>query len=82
MRQVQAARGTPIAQEPQPSAPVLTAASRRRLRGLFAAVALVGFALDQVTKIIAVDRLQPGRPVPLLDGVLTLRPPGYGSAAG
>ena len=58
---------------PQPPAPVATAASRRRLRGLFAAVALTGLALDLLTKILAVDRLQPGRPVPLVDGVLTLR---------
>lgn len=48
-------------------------ATRRRLRGLFATVALVGLTLDLVTKIVAVERLQPGRPVPLLDGVLTLR---------
>ncbi|CAA9297514.1 MAG: Lipoprotein signal peptidase [uncultured Friedmanniella sp.] len=48
-------------------------ASRRRLRGLFAAVALVGLALYLVTKIVAVDRLRPGQPVPLVEGVLTLR---------
>lgn len=36
-------------------------------------MALAGLALDVVTKILAVERLQPGRPVPLLDGVLTLR---------
>ena len=58
---------------PQPPAPVVTVASRRRLRGLFAAVALTGLVLDVVTKIIAVDRLQPGRPVPVVDGLLTLR---------
>lgn len=57
---------------PQPPASVASTA-RRRLRWLFAAVALAGLTLDVVTKVIAVDRLQPGRPVPLLDGVLTLR---------
>ncbi len=40
---------------------------------LFAVVALTGLVLDAVTKVVAVDRLVPGRPVPLLDGVLTLR---------
>lgn len=52
---------------------MLTAAHRRRLRGLFAVVALVGLALDVVTKVVAVDQLEPGRPVPLLGGLLTLR---------
>jgi signal peptidase II len=36
-------------------------------------VALTGLVLDVVTKIIAVDQLEPGRPVPLLGGLLTLR---------
>ena len=36
-------------------------------------MALVGLALDVVTKVIAVDQLEPGRPVPLLGGLLTLR---------
>ena len=36
-------------------------------------MALTGLALDLVTKIIAVDRLQPGRAVALVDGVLSLR---------
>ncbi|GAA1823841.1 signal peptidase II [Microlunatus capsulatus] len=52
---------------------MLTAAHRRRLRWLFAVVALVGLALDVVTKVVAVDQLEPGRPVPLLGGLLTLR---------
>ncbi len=52
---------------------MLTTAQRRRLRGLFAVVALVGLALDVATKAIAVDQLEPGRPVPLLGGLLTLR---------
>ncbi len=71
MRQVQAARGATVA--PQPPVPVLTTASRRRLRALFAVVALTGLALDVVTKVVAVDRLVPGQPVPLIDGLLTLR---------
>jgi signal peptidase II len=36
-------------------------------------VALVGLALDVLTKIIAVDRLEPMVPVRLLGGLLTLR---------
>jgi signal peptidase II len=40
---------------------------------LFVAVALAGLALDVVTKIIAVDRLEPLVPVRLLGGALTLR---------
>lgn len=52
---------------------MLTAAQRRRLRGLFAVVALVGRALDVATQVLAVDQLEPGRPVPLLGGLLTLR---------
>jgi signal peptidase II len=36
-------------------------------------VALSGLALDVVTKVVAVDQLEPGRPVPLLGGLLTLR---------
>ena len=36
-------------------------------------MALAGLALDVVTKVVAVAQLQPGRPVPLLDGLLTLR---------
>ena len=51
----------------------MSTARRRRLRGLFAAVALGGLALDVVTKVIAVDRLQPGRPVALVEGLLNLR---------
>ena len=36
-------------------------------------MALVGLALDVVTKVVAVEQLEPGRPVPLLGGLLTLR---------
>lgn len=50
-----------------------TTAERRRLRWLFAAVALGGLALDAATKIIAVALLDPQRPVVLLNGLLTLR---------
>jgi signal peptidase II len=36
-------------------------------------VALAGLVLDVLTKIAAVNQLEPGRPVPLLGGLLTLR---------
>ena len=40
---------------------------------MFAAVALTGLVLDVVTKVVAVDRLEPLVPVRLIDGLLTLR---------
>jgi signal peptidase II len=43
------------------------------LRLLFAAIALTGLALDVLTKVVAVDRLEPLVPVRLLGGLLTLR---------
>ena len=42
-------------------------------RLVWAAVALVGLALDVATKIIAVNRLEPNEPVRLLGGLLSLR---------
>jgi signal peptidase II len=42
-------------------------------RLVWAAVALVGLGLDVATKIIAVNRLNPNDPIPLLGGLLTLR---------
>jgi signal peptidase II len=44
-----------------------------RFRATWACVAVAGLALDVVTKIIAVSRLQPGEPVRLVGGLLTLR---------
>jgi signal peptidase II len=46
---------------------------RRRLHGLFAAVAVLGLAADIATKMVVVDQLVPGSPVRLLGGGLTLR---------
>lgn len=63
---MQAARGTAIAL--RAAVPLLT-----RYRVLFAAVALSGLALDIATKILVVARLDPGDPVRLLGGLLTLR---------
>ena len=44
-----------------------------RFRAVWACVAVVGLALDVVTKVLAVSQLQPGQPVRLVGGVLTLR---------
>lgn len=65
---MQAARGTSIT-DPTPTA----STTGPRWRWLFALVAVAGLGLDVVTKIVAVDRLDPYQPVPLLDGWLTLR---------
>jgi signal peptidase II len=43
------------------------------LRAVWACVAVVGLALDVVTKVIAVNQLEPGQPVRLIGGLLTLR---------
>jgi signal peptidase II len=40
---------------------------------VWACVAVVGLALDVVTKVIAVNQLEPGQPVRLVGGLLTLR---------
>jgi signal peptidase II len=70
---VQAARGTPITEAPAAATPSRPLRDRRRLRLLFAAVAATGLVLDVVTKVVAVDLLQPLVPVRLLGGLLTLR---------
>jgi signal peptidase II len=45
---------------------------RRRI-GVLGVVAAVVIVLDQITKIIAIDRLDDGRVVPVIDGFLQLR---------
>ena len=51
----------------------MTLGSPLRFRAVWACVAVVGLALDVVTKVIAVNQLEPGQPVRLVDGLLTLR---------
>jgi signal peptidase II len=65
---VQAARGTAIS--PVDGARPL---ERRRWHLLVALVAVTGLAADVITKIIAVNQLEPLTPVRLLGGLLTLR---------
>ena len=73
MREVQAARGTPITQAATGGTPPVLPGRRRRLRLVYAAIASVGLLLDVVTKVVAVDRLEPLVPVRLLGGLLTFR---------
>jgi signal peptidase II len=68
VRDVQAARGTPVAQQAGQRT-----VSPLRLRLLWASVAVIGLALDVTSKVVAVSQLDPGEPVRLLDGLLTLR---------
>ncbi|HEY0238109.1 MAG TPA: signal peptidase II [Friedmanniella sp.] len=74
---MQAARRAPLnpaaetglgTSEPAPEAP-----HRLRLWPLFGAVALVGLALDVVTKVSVVTYLDPGVGVPVIGNLLTLR---------
>ena len=68
MRDVQAARGTSVDRRLG-----VTLGSSLRFRVVWVCVAVVGLALDVVTKVIAVSQLEPGQPVRLLGGLLTLR---------
>jgi signal peptidase II len=68
VRDVQAARGTSVDRGLG-----ATLGSRLRFRAVWACVAVVGLALDVVTKVIAVNQLEPGQPVRLVGGLLTLR---------
>lgn len=58
--------------ESSPSEPTPRPASRRRLVLLLAVVAAAVYGIDQVTKVLAVARLEPGRPRPLLGDLLQL----------
>lgn len=44
-----------------------------RLRLLAVGIAVAGIVLDQVTKTVAIERLDPARPIPLLGGLLNLQ---------
>lgn len=63
---MQATRGTSITAH-------AARVDRRKLRWLFALVAVVGLAADVVTKVLVVERLDPEAPKRLLGGALTLR---------
>ena len=81
MRLLQAARGTAITTEPareftEPEPPT-DAAQRgvrvRRLRVVIAAIAVVCYALDRLTKRLALTRLDPADPPSYLGGLVKLR---------
>lgn len=80
---MQAARGTPLT-----SGADAPTEESRRLRGprlVFAAVALVAYAADVGTKVLAVDRLTDRAPVPLVGDLLQLdlvRNPGAAFSTG
>ncbi len=79
---MQAARGTSVG---RPEVPVSTPDPRRRRRLLFVLVAAGFLALDQVTKVIAVERLTGRADVPVIGDLLTLhliRNPGAAFSAG
>jgi signal peptidase II len=67
---MQAARGASL-NDANPAAPPPTL-RRRRLSVLFA-VAILVYVLDQVTKYLAVRYLSDRDPIPLIDGLLSLR---------
>ncbi len=78
---MQAARGTSLS---DPEAPDQARRRRTTLRWLLIAVAVVGYATDVVTKIMAVERLQDGD-VPVVGDVLVLhltRNPGAAFSTG
>lgn len=50
----------------------LSPGAGRRAMTLSVVVAAVVLVLDQVTKLIALDRLAPGAPVPVIDGAFSL----------
>lgn len=66
MHGVQAAGGTAIAGQSIPQ-------SATRYRLLAAGIGVAGLAIDQVVKAIAIARLDPQQPIPLLGGLITLR---------
>jgi signal peptidase II len=68
---MQAARGTPLS--PRASADVSSAGVHRRFVGLFAVVAAVLYAVDQVTKHLAVEHLTREPDKPLIGDLLQLR---------
>ena len=67
---MQAARGTPLSGDTTQLPP---APARWRRLGVLAAIAAFVYALDQVSKIIAVRELTDRAPIELAGGILTLR---------
>lgn len=79
---MQAARGASLnsSDQDRPDRP-----SRARFRLVFALIALALYAVDVVSKVVAVERLEPGRTVPLLGdwfGLHLTRNPGAAFSTG
>ena len=76
MREMQAARGTPLtgpaAEQPPPVQPPLVTEPARRV-GILVAVAVLVLALDIISKVAVVANLSDRAPIRLLGGFLTLR---------
>jgi signal peptidase II len=70
---MQATRGTSISTPSSSSSSAAVRGSRRPYLWLFGLVAVLGLAADVVTKVVAVQQLDPEAPVRLLGGALTLR---------
>ncbi|MGI8523126.1 MAG: signal peptidase II [Nocardioides sp.] len=85
---MQAARGASLSPEPVPDGVVGSASQghrHRRALVVLAAAAVLAYALDLGTKLLAVDRLTPGRPVELVGSLLRLnltRNPGAAFSTG
>jgi signal peptidase II len=80
---MQATRGASLTSDP--TDPQVLATHRRRLIALFAVVAVLGYLVDLVTKVLAVQHLHPGREVSLVGDLLTLyiaRNPGAAFSTG
>jgi signal peptidase II len=69
---MQTTSGTPLSGNDTDGTPESSCSARRRF-GLFAAVALLAYAADVATKIVAVDVLSGQAPVPVLGEFLQLR---------
>jgi signal peptidase II len=69
---MQRARGTPLNQPPAEQSQTAPAPATRRTTVLFAVVALLAVAADQITKAIALRALTPGETVDLVGSVLRL----------
>lgn len=69
MRELQTKGGAAITEEQRSTA---GQGPRWRLRLVAILIAGVGVALDQIAKAVAVERLEPGVPIPLIDGFLNL----------
>jgi signal peptidase II len=81
---MQAARGASLSSSDQTS-PALQPRPRRRYIGLFAAIAVVAYALDVVSKVVAVEYLTGKPPVEIVGHYFTLylaRNPGAAFSTG